>query len=544
VNPNRNSQTRGGLAVKVREYYEFRAIDRPLDKDQIRDLQMLSGRARVTPTSFVGDLTRDHDFGGDPDVLMERYFDAFLYFDQSGSRQLMFRLPTRLLDLDTVHPYRFGAEFAARVKGKNLFLTFSRQEYDSELTYMGEDPKGRLESILPIRADLASGDLRALYLGWLMSVQECEDWEAPEPPVPPNLDKLTEPLKNLVRYMLLGWKEAHSEPEALLQQWRDMLRVRWNNRTLDGNERVDMAARVAKRNRAQGIELLVEIARDTTLNFYARERAAEKVLGMGDGRGIDLLLEIVSTPGVRSDVRMEIAARVRELDTDRGIEVYASLARDTTLNAWTRSTAQDAWTRTAEQIALADYDRGVDLLTEMARDTTLEFRARMEAADALAEIGRDRCILLLTEIARDTTLHAGDRADAARYIAELGREVRGMQHVLVEQAEPPGQDERPSRIVDHDGLTWLVDNVVEYWERPGGADTANRRSETRRWRLEVTGPLPGAPDQHSHQQVVLVTHGDGTTGWWMGPADTAPPTGEARRQYCRGLTWLFHQPAR
>src|SRR5205809_1071654 len=107
---------------------------------------MLSKRATVTPTSFVGDFTQNHDFGG--------------------------------------------------------------------------DPEGRLESIIPIRADLASGDLRALYLGRLMAVQESDDWEVPEPPVPPNLDKLTEPLKNLVRYMLLDrWEKTQGAPEAVLQQW-------------------------------------------------------------------------------------------------------------------------------------------------------------------------------------------------------------------------------------------------------------------------------------------------------------------------------------
>jgi hypothetical protein len=53
---------------------------------------------RITATSFVNEYHWG-DFRGNPDALMERYFDAFLYLANWGTRRLMIRLPRGLLDL-------------------------------------------------------------------------------------------------------------------------------------------------------------------------------------------------------------------------------------------------------------------------------------------------------------------------------------------------------------------------------------------------------------------------------------------------------------
>jgi hypothetical protein len=66
------------------QYYEFVAVDRALDDRQLDQLRALSSRAHITPTSFVN----TYEWGnlrGDPRVLMERYFDAFLYLANWGT---------------------------------------------------------------------------------------------------------------------------------------------------------------------------------------------------------------------------------------------------------------------------------------------------------------------------------------------------------------------------------------------------------------------------------------------------------------------------
>jgi hypothetical protein len=53
------------------QYYDFRAIDKPLDQDEMDDLRSLSSRAEITSTS----LTNEYSYGsfrGKPEDLMSR----------------------------------------------------------------------------------------------------------------------------------------------------------------------------------------------------------------------------------------------------------------------------------------------------------------------------------------------------------------------------------------------------------------------------------------------------------------------------------------
>jgi hypothetical protein len=56
-----------------------------------------------------------------------------------------------------------------------------------------------------LRADIAAGDHRALYLAWLSSAQSGElNDDEPEPPVPPGLGALSAPLKALADFLYVG----------------------------------------------------------------------------------------------------------------------------------------------------------------------------------------------------------------------------------------------------------------------------------------------------------------------------------------------------
>jgi hypothetical protein len=74
------------------QYYEFQAIDRPLDRAAQDALRSISSRARITATSF----TNQYEWGdlkGDPHKFMERWFDLHLYVANWGTRRLMIRVP-------------------------------------------------------------------------------------------------------------------------------------------------------------------------------------------------------------------------------------------------------------------------------------------------------------------------------------------------------------------------------------------------------------------------------------------------------------------
>ena len=79
------------------QYYEFQAIDRPLDRAAQEALRSISSRARITATSF----TNHYEWGdikGDPRKFMEQWFDLHLYLANWSKRRLMMRLPKRFLN--------------------------------------------------------------------------------------------------------------------------------------------------------------------------------------------------------------------------------------------------------------------------------------------------------------------------------------------------------------------------------------------------------------------------------------------------------------
>jgi hypothetical protein len=180
------------------QYYEFMAVDRPLNERQLAELRALSTRARITPTSFVNTYQWG-DFRGSPNELMERYFDAFLYLANWNTRQLMIRLPLRLLDIDTAARYCPTESASAWAAGDQVIVSLVSEEGEEDFD---EDGEGWLASIIPVRAGMAAGDLRALYLGWLLCAQggQLED-EDVEPTVPANLTRPTASLRALADFL-------------------------------------------------------------------------------------------------------------------------------------------------------------------------------------------------------------------------------------------------------------------------------------------------------------------------------------------------------
>jgi hypothetical protein len=191
--------------VSEYQYYEFLAIDRPLSDEQQAELRELSTRARITATSFTNEYQWG-SFRGDPRRMMERYFDAFLYLTNWASRELMIRLPAKLLGLATAEQYCPGGSGAAAhawAAGGNVIVSLYSGEEPPDDYW--EDGPGSLASIANVRHEVASGDLRFLYLAWLLSVQsgDVKDDEI-EPPVPPGMQDLSGPLQETADFLQLN----------------------------------------------------------------------------------------------------------------------------------------------------------------------------------------------------------------------------------------------------------------------------------------------------------------------------------------------------
>ncbi|MEV7095920.1 hypothetical protein AB0M80_24035 [Amycolatopsis sp. NPDC051045] len=169
----------------------------------------MSTRARISATSFVNEYHWG-EFKGDPSRLMERYYDAHLYAANWGTHRVMFRLPCAVLDPDVVERYCAGDGASACATGEFVVLDLTSEDDGGEFD---DDPEDLLSAIVGVRAELAAGDLRPLYLAWLAAYgawerdEDAFDREADndlEPPVPPGLGTLTAGQRALADFLRLG----------------------------------------------------------------------------------------------------------------------------------------------------------------------------------------------------------------------------------------------------------------------------------------------------------------------------------------------------
>ena len=150
------------------QYYEFRALDRRLTAEQQQRLRSLSSRAEISATRLANEYSFGN-FRGDPGRLLEEYFDAYLYAANWGTRELAFRLPRALLDAQTAQRY-CAEEHRAWVTqtAEHVIVRFRWDDDEGDDWIEGE---GLLDPLLAARGELATGDLRLLYLGWLLKIQ-------------------------------------------------------------------------------------------------------------------------------------------------------------------------------------------------------------------------------------------------------------------------------------------------------------------------------------------------------------------------------------
>jgi hypothetical protein len=279
---------------------------------------------------------------------MERYYDAFLYLANWGTRWLSFRVPSRLIDLATAQRYCVGDAASARVSGEYLVIDLiSEDEEGDELDWGGE---GWLSSIVPARAELVVGDLRLLHLAWLLCVQDHQvPDEEVEPPVPAGLGKLTASLKAVAEFLRI-------DP--------DLLAVA--QRAPTGEAPVeDMAGWVASLPVANKDAALLTLLRGE--DPHLRAGLLRRFRGAGSAQ-----------PGNRTAGELRAAAEARWKDRVRAEEERKRraaeerererVAKRARRVATLAAEGDRAWARADGMIETkkpAEYDRAVDLVTDL-----------------------------------------------------------------------------------------------------------------------------------------------------------------------------------
>ncbi|MDZ7583035.1 MAG: hypothetical protein U5R30_21265 [Deltaproteobacteria bacterium] len=181
------------------QYYEFLAIDRPLTEDEVAELRTLSTRATITPVNFINEYHWGN-FKGDPEKLMQRYFDAHVYVANWMTAIFMVRLPIEALTKETAKAVPYLLDIKATKT--HWIITWRLEKSENYDRFEREDGRGWMARLAPIRDELLRGDLRSLYIGWLTAVSRAMmDDDEMEPISVNGLGQLTSAQQALAEFL-------------------------------------------------------------------------------------------------------------------------------------------------------------------------------------------------------------------------------------------------------------------------------------------------------------------------------------------------------
>ncbi|MCY4275818.1 MAG: hypothetical protein OXE41_10575 [Gammaproteobacteria bacterium] len=210
------------------QHYEFVAIDHLLEDSDLRELRKVSSRAEISRNRFMN-VYHYGDFQGNETTFMKKWFDIHLYLSNWG-RQLMIKLPKHAVENSKLIPCleRCGLNmeiledetlsFEIIDDDKNIIIDIYLWIEESWI----EDGEGWLPALMPLRSDLISGDLRLLYLVWLLCVEyELVSDDATEPIA--GIGSLSPALETLVEFFEINQDlvQAAAEREPYPESNRD-----------------------------------------------------------------------------------------------------------------------------------------------------------------------------------------------------------------------------------------------------------------------------------------------------------------------------------
>jgi hypothetical protein len=203
------------------QYYEFQALDKVLSPEARKEISQLSSRVQLSSgsASFVYNYG---SFRGDPYQVLAKYFDAFLYITNWGTRQLMFRFPLNSIPAAIKAAYQFANGLEWTISGNYEILNIEFQDEDGE-SWGWVEGEGLLSGIAPLRNDMLRGDYRPLYLAWLKLAQteagyEETDEDLTEPPVPANLQNLSPGLRYFMEFYDISEDLVMAAAQSSLQE--------------------------------------------------------------------------------------------------------------------------------------------------------------------------------------------------------------------------------------------------------------------------------------------------------------------------------------
>jgi hypothetical protein len=375
------------------QYYEFQAIDRPLDRAAQDALRSISTRARITATSFTNHYEWG-DFKGDPRKLMERWFDLHLYLTNWGTRRLMMRVPKRLVSPEEVDRFIHDPDQVdAWTAGESLIVDLNREDVEAGEEW--DDGAGWLAALAPLRADVVAADLRLFYLVWLMAV---EDELVPDDEVEPlpGIGPLTSALEAFAEFFgihpdLVQVAAEAGTGDATVSEGR----MREVLAAIDEREKTELllriiegdgyvAAELKRKIQAKGATPSAAERTAGTLRQRAREIAEARERAEAERREAERRREVALVEKAR---RVRLAA-LKQRGANAWQEVEVEIARRNP-SGYDRATSllSDLQALAAEEGSETDFDRRLESIRErhgskarfIERLTKLEYEVNRNA---------------------------------------------------------------------------------------------------------------------------------------------------------------------
>lgn len=295
------------------QYYEFQAIDRPLTVEEQAEIQKLSSRVRLTPNQAIF-LYNYGDFRGEPKDLVAQYFDVMFYIANWGTWQFIFRLPKALVAPEWFQPYRLPSVITLFDTPQYIILDITINDEESIQGWI--EGEGWLPRLLPLRDDLLHGDPSLLYLVWLRMADQLADYryleEDPvEPPIPPNLSKLSQPLKVFIELVELDpdLVDAAAQASPRLQSASELPLENWLSE-LSETERYEFLLKLVRRDPHVDLQL---INRLKELAGAARS-APESIPGQRRFSELAAIAESIRTERNQKEKAAAKKKRIQELE--------------------------------------------------------------------------------------------------------------------------------------------------------------------------------------------------------------------------------------
>lgn len=171
----------------------------------------------------------------------------------------MFRFPKAIADPTWFQPYDLPDAIAITKTSDYIILDIQINEEEGIRGWV--EGEGWLPRLLPLRDDLLCGDLRLLYLVWLRSapylVGHALDDDPVEPPIPPNLGQLSDPLQAFIELVELDpdWVVAAAQASSRQQATSEPPLENWLS-ALSADEQQEFLLKLVRREPPVDLQLI------------------------------------------------------------------------------------------------------------------------------------------------------------------------------------------------------------------------------------------------------------------------------------------------